>query len=169
MANIDSTFGQFNDPFYAGLRKRYTDYYYPQVDDQAGRARDKMIFGLTRKGILNSDAGAEELARLNTEAQRQRDAVTSGGQSFADKAKGDVESARNDLVNQLNLSADPAAAASSAIARASVLNAAPAFSPLGDLFGDLTNLYATNAIARARAGGGGTSLFTTGPSARIVS
>lgn len=159
MANVDTTFAQFDDPFYQGRSKAYTDYYIPQVKDQYDEARKGLVYDLTRQGIMNSSAGADKLAKLDSEYNKQNSYYTDAGQSYANQVRGDVENNRSQLYSQVQASADPSAAAASAAARAQSLTAAPAFSPLGQLF----QQFAQQGANAALIGNSGTAKnYTTG-------
>lgn len=134
MSNVDTEFNKFDQPFYDARAKAYTDYYTPQVKNQYDLARKDLVYGLTRQGILNSSAGADQLAKLDDEYNKQNTYYTNSGLDYANQVKGDVENNRSNLYSQVQASADPAAAASAAAARAQTLTAQPAFSPLGQLF-----------------------------------
>jgi hypothetical protein len=71
-----------------------------------------------------------------------------------------VEKNRSELASQLQASADPSAAATSAAARAELMSAPPTFSPIGNLFSRLTDLATTDVAARnAGYPGFGTGLY----------
>src|SRR3546814_8617047 len=71
--------------------------------------------------------------------------------SAVNDLRGRIEASRNDLYGQNRAAADPSAAASQAAAQVGFLGTPPAFSPLGQLFGNFTNM-ATTGLAAERAG-----------------
>lgn len=137
MRQVDTIFGKFNDDFFNARSKAYTDYAFPQLEDQWSKAQDRMTYDLSRSGLLNSSVAAEKQADARREYDRQKQAVESMGSDYANQARGDVERNRSDVVGQLNATADAGAAANAATNRSSMLSATPGFSPLGMLFNNV--------------------------------
>jgi hypothetical protein len=169
MEGIDQNFAKFDDTYYDGLKTKYTDYYTPQLTDQYQKARQNLILELTRTGGINSSAGAQKLADLDLENQRQSQSMTDSALQFATQGRQDVERNRSEVVNQLNASADPAAAAAAATQRSQILQAAPAFSPIGELFTRFLQQGGNAAMAESKGyPGWKTGLFNTRSSAKVV-
>ena len=167
MANVDSQFSKFDQPFYDSRAKAYTDYYTPQVKDQYDLARKNLVFDLTRQGIMNSSAGADKLGLLDQDYNKQNTFYTNGGADYANQVRGDVENNRSALYSQVNASADPSAAASAAAARAQSLTQPSAFSPLGQLFQQFANQAGLNITAAAYgANNAASGLFNGGVSGK---
>lgn len=163
MGGIDAAFGQFDDNFFNQRRDAYMNYALPQLNDQYASARKNLIYALSRNGNLQSTAGAERMGALKKQYDAQSLAVKSQADQIANQTRSDVENSRSDIVSQLEASADPGAASTAALNRARLLTAAPAFSPLGALFQNVT----AGLAASAPAGGYAPvvkSLFTGGSS-----
>lgn len=159
-ARIDEAFGQFNDPYYQGVEKSYTDYYNPQVDSQYEDAQRKLKLNLARTGNLNSGSGARQLGDLTRAYTDQRTAISGQAIDQANKQRGTVEQTKGELYNQNTSAADPAAAAASAAARVGTLSSPQSFSPLSALFASFFDNAATNVAAESRGYPGyGTGLF----------
>src|SRR3546814_14655318 len=94
---------------------------------------EQLIFALSRGGNLNSSVAGERLADLTKQYDRNRTALADRGLALANDARSKVESARSDLVAQLQGSADPTSAAAQAAERANLLAAPDTFEPLGAL------------------------------------
>lgn len=143
---IDETFGQnFNDQYFTGLRTNYENYARPQLEDQYGKARDQLAFALARSGTTDSSmAGyqAGELDKVN--ALRARE-MADKALNFETTARNNVEQARSDLVNTLNVTGDAQGAVNSATNRAAILSRPPEYSPLENLFADFTSALGTQA------------------------
>ena len=168
-ATINQNFSQFDDPYFAGQSQKYTDYYKPQLTEQYDKARRDLILSLTRTGGINSSAGAQRLADLDLENNRQIGAMTDSAAQFGTQARTDVERNRSELIGQLNASADPASAAASSLSRAQILSAQPAFSPLGDLFTKFAQQAGTAAVAEQRGyPGWNTGAFNSKGSSKVV-
>lgn len=138
MATINQDFAGFNDPFYAGISKAYTNYAEPQVDQQYKNAHDNLTFGLARGGLLKSSVANQKFADLDQDYNNQRLGVADQAKTQANQQRAQVENSRSNLVNQLQATADPSAAASAAVGQAKILNTANAFSPIGTLFQNAT-------------------------------
>lgn len=168
---IDETFSQFDDPFFEKRKSSYLDYYEPQLDDQFADARRKAVLALSRTGNLNSGSGARRLGDLQQNYEMNRGLISDQALDFQNKARADVETARQDLYTTNRASADPSGAAASALARAGTFSTAPALSPLGNVFADFINSFSTG-VSAERAGYPGlkTGLFKPDPaSVRVVS
>lgn len=159
MASIDQTFSQFNDNFFNKQRDAYTAYAMPQLEDQYGNAMDTLTAALQRSGLLQSSVAAKKNADLVKQYRLQRQGVVDQGIATATNARKDIENARSGLVADLYNTADPAAAAAGAAARAKIATQQPTFSPLGILFQNVASGLADYNEARAynRAFSGGPS------------
>ena len=168
-SRIDETFEKFDDKYYDTYTGRYTDHYFPQLDDKYAEAKRKVAFALAGAGGLNSSAGARKIGDLTEAYSKNRTQIADQALSSANGLRGDVESARSDLYSQNSAAADPSAAASSALARASVLDRPPTYNPLGDIFADLINTAATGVAAEKQGYRGfSTGLFEPKSSAKVV-
>jgi hypothetical protein len=144
---IDSIFGQFNDPFYQQRQKSYLDYANPQLEDQYAKARKDLTFALARSGQLDSSVRAAKDAELTQKYSLNKQGIADQALTYGNQARGSVEDARSNLIATLNSSGDAQGAANQALARAQALSAAPAYSPLGQLFSDFTSALGTQAAA----------------------
>jgi hypothetical protein len=150
-ADVNKTFEQFNPDFYSKRAADYSGYYAPQVDEQYANAHRDLVMNLARTGVLNGSEGARQLGLLDEQYGREKEGVASRASDFSNQARTSVEQNRSDVLNQLSGSADPAAAAASATARATTLSAPGSFSPIGQLFAGLANQVGQG-IAGATAG-----------------
>lgn len=154
--NISDLFGQFDDQFYNGRRDAYVNYATPQLEDQTNDARKQLTYALARRGALDSSSRATQeadLERLRALAETQ---IKDQGNDYATTARANVESARSDLVNQLNATGDVQEAVQGAQARAAVLSQLPGYSPIASVFSDFTSALGQQAAAeRAFAYGAG--------------
>jgi len=172
MSRVDGIFSKFNDDFYNSRATAYTDYATPQVEDQWKKAQDELTFALSRSGLLNSSVAAEKQGDARRQYDRQKQAIASTGQDYSNQARGDVEKNRSDVIGQLNATADPFAAAAAANNRSAMLNAAPAFQPLGMVFQNIASNIGTQMESkRANEAAQGIKLYGLGGrgSQRIIS
>lgn len=138
--SIDNTFNDiFTDDYFSGLSNAYTDYYYPQIDDQYSDAIENVKFALARQGLDQSTAGAERLGKLQERYDQQRTAITDRAQQSSADARANVERERTSLYDLNSSAADPSLIASRASAQAGSLQAPQVFSPLANVFADLIN------------------------------
>jgi len=170
-ASIDKAFAPYDDGYFTGVQKTYSDFYLPQVDDQYRDAREKLTLALSGTGNLTSGAGAKQLGKLQSKYDTQRTSYANRAYDLANDYRSKVDNEKNELYAQNRASADPAAVGVEAASRAGSLSAAPSASPIGGLFSDVLNNVATG-IRAEREGyrGFNTGLFErkTGDSQRIV-
>lgn len=164
--------GQFNNDYFAGRRKAFSDHATPQLDDQYGKAQKELTFSLARSGLLDSSVRGEKAGELQKTMDLGRQQIADQAIANEGQSRNAVEDARSNLIATLNATGDAQGAANSAIARASALSQPAAFSPIGNLFADFTGALGTQAaLERANAYSGGqtgvrynTGLFTPGGS-----
>jgi hypothetical protein len=138
-ASINKTFAPFNDDFYAGRSKAYTDWAQPQLEDQYADQRKSLTYGLARNGLLSSTVANDKTADLKKQYDTDRIQLADQGLAEATKARQAVNSTKMDLQNQLTATGDPSAAASNALAAAKVQQSASAYTPLGNMFGNVAS------------------------------
>lgn len=166
--------GQFTSDYFDKVRKNYLDYATPQLDTQHADASKQLTFSLARSGLLDSSIRGQKEADLQKTYDLNKQQIADQAEAYKSKAQSDVESARSDLISQLNATGDAQGAANSAISRASALSAPAAYSPLSDLFASFTQGLGTQAaLERANyySGGAVGSRYNTGifaPSAGAV-
>jgi hypothetical protein len=146
-ANIDKSFGGFNDAFFGGRAKAYTDYANPQLADQYARTQQNLTYNLARQGLTASSEAARNAGELQRQYNDNRALIAAQGLDAANQARSQVEQNRSELLAQLNATSDPAAASASAVNRAGVLAQQQSFSPLGQLFANTTGLLGNAANA----------------------
>ena len=163
--SIDNTFGDsFNDQFFSDLQQSFVDYARPQLDDQVGDAREQSTYALARNGTLDSTIRTKQFGDIQREYDTQLQNITDQALQQSTDARTGVERARSDLVTMLQATGDADAAAKGALSQAAILSAAPAYSPLEQLFTDFTaGLAQQAALERAEAlGYGVTPRYHTG-------
>lgn len=169
--NIDTALSGFDDNFYNDRSKAYGDWALPQLDDQFTKQKQKLIFALSRGGLLNSSAAGQRQAELN---QQYGDAKTSLGAKatdYANSARRDVSNTRANLLGILTSTEDPNTVGDEATRQATTLRAQPSFDPLGSLFTDVADQISKvqNAKNLGSAVSSGANLFSSsGNSGRVV-
>lgn len=160
-ANIDNAFSMFNDDFFNNIAKSYTDYATPQLEDQYDLAKKNITYALARNGTTNSSIAGDEFGQLAKQYATNITGIQGAGQDYANKARSDVASNKNDVTNQLYATNDADSANTAALAASKALAAPVSFSPLGQLFTNIAAVAAQNKLASDATGGvgGGARLF----------
>ena len=148
MQNIDSAFSKFDDPYYADFEKKNLDLALPDIAKQKVDANNQTLYGLARSGNLDSTTAAKQYGDVETRNNQAIQNATDTAHSAAQSLRGDVENERSSLVSQLQASADSGAAGSEATSQAALLTRPPTYSPITNIFSDLTGQIAANEQAR---------------------
>lgn len=132
---IDDAFKQFDDPSYGdNYKKAYISNYEPQLDQQYGIAKDKLIATLAGRGTLDSTVGANQIAQTQ---KTYNDAQGNIANSAADAVNGlrtSIDSTKSNLYGMNASAADPSAAGVQAQAAAGSVMAPSAYPQLGNVF-----------------------------------
>jgi len=129
--SIDSALAPFNDDFWAGRQKAYTDYASPYLNDQFADAKKNLIYALSRSGLLSSSIAGDRQRKLNEEYGKYKADVVNQGKSYVQKGRQDLESTRSNLLSQLTATENPESAATAAQSQALLLQQDPSFDPIG--------------------------------------
>ncbi len=147
---VDQAFAGFNQPFYDARRQAYIDYALPQLSDQYQTTRNQVGFGLANRGQTNSSTANKQWSDLfrTTEASKRgiADAATAQSQDLQKQIAG----SRQNLINQLYTTADPANASQSAISTAAGFQTPSTFAPLVNQFSGLLNQYYISQLLNQR-------------------
>jgi hypothetical protein len=148
--SINKAFSGYTPQFYQNREKAYMDYAMPQFAQQYNTTKGQIGFGIANKGLEGGSAAKKQWSDL-----ARTTAV--GQQSLADSARGqaqqlqtDVAGAKNNLLNMLYQSADPASAGAQATATASSFQAPSTFAPIANQFSGLINQYYLSQILNNR-------------------
>lgn len=136
---IDKAFSQFDDGYYDKYKTDYNAYYKPQLAEQFGKAMDKTTASLVDRGIMDSTVGGATIADLTKKNAEANTQIANEATDAANKLRGSVESAKSNLYNLNEASADPQTVNAQAVGSATALVAPPAFSPLANVFADVFN------------------------------
>lgn len=153
MSSIDSAFSAFDDAYFDNLSKSYLDYAKPQLDNQYKDQSDNITYALARGGNLNSSVKGDLFGKLDKQYALNLTGINSNASDVANNARRAVQSNRNDVVNQLNATYDTDAARTSALAAAKTLAVPQSFSPLANLFTNVSALAAQNKLMSDSTGG----------------
>jgi hypothetical protein len=135
-ADINKTFGSFNDSFFGNYENDYLDYYTPQIDGQFGDANEDLAYSLARSGLLKSSVAGEKSGDLSKAYSDARSQTLARAKSAVTALRGRVANEKSSALNLLNATGDADRAASEALSRSQLLfKEQPEYNPLGDLFG----------------------------------
>jgi len=148
-ALVDKQFAGFNDDWHNQRKQAEIDYYLPNVDEQYRRTYQDAVFRLANTGGLTSTAGADLLGRINKQYELGKQQVLDRATASALGLKSDMSRNRADLIRMLEGGSSVASVGDSAAAMAQARNAAPSYSPLGDLFAGITGSIANTMLANA--------------------
>lgn len=157
---IDSAFSSsFSPDYFSKYEQANRSYYDPQVDNQYGRAKDKLTAQLAGQGILESGVGNQAMADLSSSYADNKASIAKSAADAVNGLKGRVNDAKTALYGMDLASADPQQLATTATATATSLAAPQSYSPLADLFAGALNTYGVynqaQMLKAAGAGGGG--------------
>jgi hypothetical protein len=148
MAAIDDAFSGFNDAYYADFEKKNLDMAKPNIETQAREANDKTLFSLARSGNLGASTAAKQYGDVATRNDQALLQASDTARAAANGLRGDVEGERSNLVSQLQATGNDSAAAASAASQAAILSRPPTYSPITNIFADVTGQLASNEQAR---------------------
>lgn len=121
----------FDNNYYGGIEKAYTDYASPQLDDQKTEALRQLGYALDRRGLSASSAAGSEQAKLEKQYAKYKTDIASGAKGYADKARSDNEATRGTLISQLVATENPGAVETSALRYTAAQSRPPSFDPVG--------------------------------------
>lgn len=143
--DIDKAFSGFTPDFYNAQSQAYTDYAQPQLDRQWTDAQQQLHYALDRGGIYDSSAASKAESDAQYTHDQAEQALQTQAQQTSQDTQTKVAQARASLSGQLNADANAGEASSGAAAQSALLGLKPSFSPIGNMFQNVTgdlSLYA---------------------------
>lgn len=169
--SINQELSAFTPDYFSKQATAYDNYAQPKLNQDYADARKQLVFNLSRSGILNSTEAANQERKLSAQNDAYKTDVINKGLSVAQQSQGDIESTRNQLIQQLTATEDPAAAAANAGRAADLASRPPAFDPVGNFaFNTGTNLnnYAGAATGYKGLAAAQPALYSSGGSTSVV-
>lgn len=163
--NINNALSGFDDNYFNTQAQNYDDWALPQLDDQFSKQKQKLVFALSRGGLLNSSSAAQKQAELNDEYNTAKQNLVAKGQDYATNSRKDVEDTRARLLSILSSTEDPTTVGDEAVRSAATLRQAPSFDPLGSLFTDIADQVSKVQSAKnlaAAYNSGGAQIYNSG-------
>jgi len=143
----NQTFEGFQPSFYDKRAQDYTNYALPQLGEQYRTNRNALLYGLSNRGLLNdSSVATQARSGLERTVGQGRQAIADEAQNQAMNLRQQVENSRQQSIQQLYQSADPAQAFQSALNTTAQFHQPSAFAPISDMFSNLAKQYYTQRI-----------------------
>ena len=157
------TAGGFDDAFYNNYKQKVLDYYQPDEQRQYQEAQRDLTYNLARAGTLQSSTAADKQGDLAYNDAIQKANIVANANAQTGQLQNQIQSNKQDLINQLYATDDPTLTANLAesSAKASELQdptltpAASLFTPaltaVGSTVNTLTSPYANYVAAPSAA------------------
>lgn len=143
---INATFDEtFTPDFFNQISQGVIGANLPELDRQFTDANRVLQSRLDSRGILESSAGARQLADLLRRNESVRTDLANEAENTENQFRSDVERTRSDLLSQNLIAADPSQARTSALSASGALKPDAPTVTLGDVFADILRT-AGNAI-----------------------
>lgn len=144
MGAVDQQFSQFTDDYYNDYAKKLVDYWRPDINQQAKDANAKLAYTFAGSTPGGSSMQDDALKRLQETRNKSLVEASDNATSKSNELRQNVEGQRSAVISQLNATADPSSAATTAASNAAALSQGPVYSPVGDLFSNLTSQFAVS-------------------------
>jgi hypothetical protein len=150
-SSIDTSFAQFDDPYFEKFRTDYVGAQTPNIDRQYAVAKDRLTAALANRGVLASTISGNAFGDLVEKQNDARSRVTNEAFDAANNFRNQVEKTKSNLYTLNAAAADPSMISARAAGEAGSLVAPTATTPLGDLFASTLAPYANYQAARLYA------------------
>ena len=130
-----ATTGGFDDAFYNNYKQKVLDYYQPDEQRQYGEAQRDLTYNLARAGTLQSSTAGDKQGDLAYNDALQKANIVANANAQTGQLQSQIQSNKQDLINQLYATDDPTLTANLAesSAKASQLQN-PTLTPAASLF-----------------------------------
>ena len=149
--SIDDAFKQFDQPYYDKYAQTYKDTYNPQLDQQYGIAKDKMIATLAGTDQLDGSEGANALGLQTQQYNNSQADIANHATDAENTLKSNVDTTKGNLYTMNAATADPLTMASQAQSQAGAIVAPQAYPTLSNVFADGLSSVATAQKANANS------------------
>lgn len=148
LGSIDQAFAGFTPDFYQQRARDYTKFATPQLAQQAQQTWRGLTSRLAGQGLLKSSAAGRLGSSLKLAQGQQQQALADEAQNQAQSLQKNVEGQRQNMVAQLESSADPYATSKLALGSAASLSGPSTFAPIGNLFQNWSNMYLASQMSQ---------------------
>lgn len=142
-------FEGFQPDFFNQRAQDYVNYALPQLANQYQSTKASLGYGLANRGLTESGAARSQMSELERETGQAKQQLADTGQNQANALKTQVEGARNDAINKLYQTGDPAQASASAISTAAGFKVPSTFGPITNMFSNLLSQYYNDRVLNA--------------------
>ena len=149
LGQINKSFAGFDQPFYNRLQGSFLANALPQAEEQYRQTRSQLGYNLAGQGLLNSSSAVNLGASLERQKAQQVSNVANQSTQAVQELQRQIQGNKSNIISQLELSADPTAAAQQATASASGFAAPNILQPLGNLFQNWSSIYLARQYANA--------------------
>lgn len=136
----------FGPDFYQQRQQQYLNYADPQVYQQYQQTLGQLGSQLGDAGLVNSSVGQHAQNSLKGELNTQLSGQANQALSQSQGLQQNIAQEQSMLANQLQNSANPSQTSVQALSAASNFNSPPILAPLGNLFGQWSQLYGANQL-----------------------
>jgi hypothetical protein len=147
IGRINQAFTGFNPQFYGGVQRAYNNFALPQLYQQYQGNSNALKANLANRGLLNSGAAQQGQRQLGQAVNFGQDQIANQGVQEAYNMQRQVEQERSGLIRQAQAASNPSSVAQQAIAMAGQVQGPSTFAPIGNMFGQLGNLFLANQAA----------------------
>lgn len=145
-AKINQAYQGFTPSFYRQREQAYTDAAMPQLGQQYKQTRDATGFNLANRGLIGSGAAEKGWSDLATAMTNAKNNVADQARQQSQNLETQVEGMKDQQLNYLYQSADPAGAGAQATATAASFSTPSAIPALANQFSALLNQYYTSQL-----------------------
>lgn len=149
----DQQFTGFGDNFYNKAGQDYVNYALPELGRQYGQAKREIGYGLANRGLTGGSANQRAISDLNMQTGQTEQGIADTARQTSQSLRTQVENARQQAINNLYQSVDPAQALQQSISSASQFRVPQSFTPITNAFSNITNQYATQQLYNSLAPG----------------
>lgn len=147
--NINNEFDStFTPDFYNQYSKSLMDYWQPDIAQQYGDAQKTLNYQFADQQPGGGSAPAYALGRLKQADDTAELTANDNATAQAKQLQGSVEAQRSGLLGELNSSTNPQGVGATVAPAIGSIPTAPVYSPIGDIFSNLTGQFATSLQAQ---------------------
>ena len=145
----------FDDAFYKKASQGYEDFALPQLATQFNQTNQQLQSRIANQGIAGGSAALKMNSALNRETGLQKQNIANVGLGIENDLRTKVGNEKNNVINQLLASGNPALAQQSALSSIRGLSGPSPLPSVGNLFSNFVSAYMNS--QQQPSGGGGYS------------
>lgn len=138
---ISNAYSGFTPDFYSQRAKAYDDFALPQLANQYQQTQNDIGFDMGNRNLLGGSAARTAFSNLNTNNDQAKQGIVDAGIQQSQSLENQVNASKDQQLNYLYQTADPAGAGAGATADAASFAAPSTFAPLVNQFNSLISQY----------------------------